>query len=51
MLLESIKFILMGAYVTIAVIAVALPLGFIFGLLLAMVRVYGSPLISRLTSI
>jgi len=35
MLLESIKFILMGAYVTIAVIAVALPLGFIVGLLLA----------------
>lgn len=51
MLLESIKFILMGAYVTIAVIAVALPLGFIVGLLLALVRVYGSPFISRLTSI
>jgi len=51
MLLESIKFILMGTYVTIAVIAVALPLGFIFGLLLALIHVYGSPLISRLTSI
>ncbi|MGB6423355.1 MAG: amino acid ABC transporter permease, partial [Anaerolineales bacterium] len=51
MLLESVKFILMGTYVTVAVIAVALPLGFIFGLLLALVHVYGSSFISRLTSI
>ena len=35
--------IAMGTYVTVAVIAVALPLGFIFGLLLALMTAASTP--------
>lgn len=41
MLLESVKFILLGTAVTISVTLIALPIGFVFGLLMALVRVYG----------
>lgn len=41
MLLTTIQFILLGAGVTIAVAAAALPMGLVLGLLLAVVRVYG----------
>jgi polar amino acid transport system permease protein len=46
MFFYSFKFILLGTGVTIAVTAIALPLGFILGLIMALGRVYGGTLIS-----
>ncbi len=41
MFLQSLEYILMGTGVTVAVTLIALPFGFLLGLLLALVRVYG----------
>jgi polar amino acid transport system permease protein len=46
MFFYSFKFILLGTGVTIAVTAIALPLGFILGLIMALGRVYGGTFIS-----
>jgi polar amino acid transport system permease protein len=46
MFLDSLKFILLGTGVTIAVTAIALPLGFSLGLIMAIGRVYGGTFIS-----
>jgi polar amino acid transport system permease protein len=49
--IDSLKFILLGTGITIAVTLIALPLGFVLGLLLAIGRVYGGNLITRFASI
>jgi polar amino acid transport system permease protein len=51
MLIESAKFILMGTGITIGVTAIALPFGFLVGLLFSMIRVYGNPTISRIVAL
>jgi polar amino acid transport system permease protein len=50
MFLESLKFILLGTAVTIGVTAIALPLGFILGLIMAIARVYGGKYIAWFAS-
>jgi polar amino acid transport system permease protein len=49
--MASFPFILGGAGITIVVILVALPIGFIMGLLLALGRTHGAPLVSRLAAL
>lgn len=51
MLQEAVKFILLGTGVTVGVVTVALPMGFGLGLLFALVRVYGGPILSRFSAI
>jgi polar amino acid transport system permease protein len=51
MFLESLKFILLGTGVTIAVTAIALPMGFVLGLIMAIGRVYGGKYIAWFASI
>jgi polar amino acid transport system permease protein len=51
MILDSVKFILLGTGITLAVTAIALPLGFVVGLPLALLRVYGGSVISRLVTL
>jgi polar amino acid transport system permease protein len=51
MILESVTFILMGTFVTISVTLIALPIGFGFGLIMALVRVYGGRYASRFAAI
>jgi len=41
MILDSVIFILRGTIITIAVSLIALPIGFVLGLILALVKVYG----------
>ncbi len=50
-LLKVIQFILGGTFVTIGVTLVALPLGFILGLVLAVTRVFGGKISSTIVSI
>jgi polar amino acid transport system permease protein len=45
--LESLKYILLGTGITIAVTMIALPFGFFLGLLLSVARVYGGTLFSH----
>ena len=47
MLIETIKFILLGTAVTLGVTAIAMPAGFVIGLLLAALRVYGGKFFAR----
>jgi polar amino acid transport system permease protein len=51
MLLEIIGYILLGTAVTIGVTAVAMPSGFIIGLLFAALRVYGGRILARITAL
>lgn len=50
-ILGFVPYILGGAVITIVVISVSLPIGFVMGLLLALARTHGSPLVSRLATI
>ncbi len=49
-ILDSLPYLLEGAVYTVAITAVALATGFIVGLVLALVRVYGSKPLSRLAA-
>lgn len=51
MVVDSVKFILLGTGITLAVTAIALPLGFVVGLPLALLRVYGGSIVSRLITL
>jgi polar amino acid transport system permease protein len=50
-LITTLNFILQGLWVTIGVTLVALAVGLVFGVMTAMVRVYGNPLFRRLAAI
>jgi polar amino acid transport system permease protein len=50
-LVTTLNFILQGLWVTIGVTLVALAVGLVFGVMTAMVRVYGNPLFRRLAAI
>jgi polar amino acid transport system permease protein len=50
-ILGFVPYILDGAGITVAVIAVSLPVGFVMGLALALARIYGSRLLSRVVAI
>ena len=51
MLLDTLKFILSGLAVTLAVTATALPIGLILGVFFAILHVYGNKVFSRLAAI
>lgn len=51
MLLEIIRYILLGTFVTLGVTAVAMPFGFIVGLLFAALRVYGGRQLERIITV
>jgi len=51
MLFEIVKFILGGTAVTLGVTSVALPIGFVLGLLFSLARVYGGQLLSRFAAL
>jgi polar amino acid transport system permease protein len=46
--LQSVTYILLGTGITVAVTLIALPFGFVVGLLLALLRVYGGNFLSKL---
>ena len=51
MLLDTLKFILSGLAVTLAVTATALPIGLVLGILFAILHVYGRKFLSRLAAL
>ncbi|NMC53842.1 MAG: amino acid ABC transporter permease [Chloroflexi bacterium] len=51
MVLEIMGYILQGTFITIAVSVIALPMGLILGMLLALARVYGGKFISSFAAV
>lgn len=51
MLLEIMRYILQGTFITIAVSVVALPMGLLLGMLLALARVYGGKILSSFAAV
>jgi len=48
--LQSLKYILLGTGITVSVTLIALPFGFILGLVLALMRVYGGRILTNLAA-
>ncbi len=51
MLANFVNYIIQGTVTTLEVTAVALPMGFVVGLLVALLQIYGGPVLSRIAAI